>query len=143
MDGADPYELFNRKLADFVEDLAPLMQHMPDYQMLSATASLLSSMQPRKCQEYFDMYVAAWFEKQILERDEHFFLARDYPDAQTTCQDLGIVPMLKSVWASLSQPDRDAVWAHLKVLVLLNRRCKAGVHGAVFSDASGRAGGAR
>lgn len=138
MDAADPFELFNRKLADFIEDLAPLMQHMPDYQMLRATAALLSSMQPRKNQEYFDMYVAAWFERQILDRDEEFFLSRDYPDAQDTCQDLGIVPMLKAVWTSLAQGDRDAVWAHLKVLVLLNRRCKAGVPrgSAVFSGAT-------
>lgn len=124
---ADPYQLFNRKLADFVEDLAPLLGHLPDYSMLNATMTLFASMQPCKNQEYFDAYVAKWFEPQILAQDEDFFLVHDYPDAQATCKDLGIVPLLKNVWATLAPSDRDAVWAHLKVLVLLNRRCKLGV----------------
>ena len=122
---ANPYELFNRKLSDFVEDLAPLLGHLPDYKMLTATINLLSSMQPCKNQQYFDAYIAAWFESQIMAEDEDFFLAHDYPDAGSTCTDLGIVPLLKNVWTTLGDTDRQAVWAHLKVLVLLNRRCKA------------------
>lgn len=126
---ADPYQLFNRKLADFIEDLAPLLGHLADYKMLSASAGLMAAMKPRTNQEYFDAYVAAWFEDQILARDEDFFMSREYPDAHVACNDLGIVPMLKGVWASLAPGDRDAVWAHLEVLVCLNRRCKAGVAG--------------
>ena len=121
---ANPHELFNRKLADFIEDLHPLLGHLADYKMLQTTTSLFSTMQPRQNQQYFDIYVAAWFEDQIMNKDEEFFLQHSYPDAHMAVQDLGIVPMLKSVWKSLAPSDRDAVWAHLRVLVLLNKRCK-------------------
>ncbi len=120
----DAWELFNRKLDAFVSDVRPLVGHMPEYTTAASSIRLLASLEPRKNQDLFDTFVARPYEDRILARDEAFFM--DHADLGAGASNAGVVQLLKNVWAqSLAPQDKDAVWAHLQVLIVLNRRCKA------------------
>ena len=61
-----------------------------------------------------------------MDTDENFFLNRSYEEecggAQLP-QAFDIVALIKSVWTQLSETNKAAVWQHLKVLVMLDRKC--------------------
>lgn len=118
-----PHDLFNRKLLDFIADLKPIIGTLPEYGVASASAKLMSQVDEKKNQQFFDRYVAS-FEPSILSRDESFFLRRDF-DAGVGQEGVGVVQLLQGVWGGLSAEEKDAVWSHLQVLLVLNRRCKS------------------
>ncbi len=119
----DPWELFNRKLDAFVADVRPLIGHLPEYSAAQSSVRLLASVDPRKNQEVFNRAIVSKYEAQLLAKDESFFLsATDLTSARHS----GIVALVRDIWgAQLSEADKAAIWAHLHVLVALNRRCVA------------------
>ena len=114
-----PYMLFNNKLADFVEDLRPVIGHMADYKMFASSVSLMTRIDERKNQELFDRFIASSYEHRIMACDETFFMHAEYEELQN----VAVVQLLKNAWSGLSASDKEAVWAHLHVLIALNRRC--------------------
>lgn len=119
----DPWDLFNRKLDAFVSDVRPLIGHLPEYTAAQSSVRLLASIDPRKNQEVFNRAIASKYEAQILAKDETFFLSAS---DLTSAKHSGIVALVREIWgAQLAEHDKDAVWAHLHVLVALNRRCVA------------------
>jgi hypothetical protein len=115
--------LFNRKLIDFLVDLeGPVQGKLPSYTTLLASVKALSKIDEAQNQIVFDRYVARPYEDKILAKDERFFMGTDYGMTQSA-DSMGIVSILKAVWADLGPDDKEAIWAHLKVLVVLNRRC--------------------
>ena len=120
----DAWDLFNRKLSAFLGDLRPLVGTVPEYAVASSSVRMLAQMEPRKNQELFDAYVAQPYEERIIAKDEAFFLEHDETALGGGADNVGVVQLLRQVWQGLSAADKDAVWAHLQVLVVLNRRCR-------------------
>lgn len=120
LDSVSPAELFNRKLIDFLTDLRPVIGTLPEYTLALASAKMMAAADVRQNQLMFDTYVITPYEQRILSRDETFFMEQ-YDDPTN----VGLVQLLKAAWSTMSPCDRDAVWSHLQVLVVLNRRCKA------------------
>ena len=116
-----PWTLFNRKLLEFVDDLQSVLGHLSEYTMFASTARLLSQFQLRQNQDFFERFVAKPYASMIAAKDEAFLLDEDF--ASIAGNGNGIVSLLKSVWTSLPQGDRDSIWAHMQVLVVLNGRC--------------------
>ncbi len=117
---ASPFALFNNKLIDFVDDLGGVLGHLPEYTVLSSSGRFLAQFQVRQNHELFERYVAVPYGASILTRDETFLL-----EEAKFAGNAGIVSLIKSVWRSLPAADRDSVWAHLHVLMVLGERCKA------------------
>jgi hypothetical protein len=111
--------MFNRKLIDFVTDLKPVLGHMQEYTLALSSVKMLDVIDERKNQVIFDLYIATPYHERIDACDDNFFLNHDDPNT------VGVMQLLKTVWANMSQLDKDAVWAHLRVLLVLNRRCKS------------------
>jgi hypothetical protein len=112
--------MFNNKLLDFVDDLRGIIGHVPEYKLIATSVKFLAQFQETQNQAVFDRYVAEPYSSFIRGRDEAFFLDEQYADVSG-----GVVALLKSVWTSIGDDDKDAVWAHLHVLLVLNDRCKA------------------
>ena len=120
VDTVSPHDLFNRKLIDFLADLRPVIGTLPEYSLALASAKMIAAADVRQNQIMFDSFVAAPFEEKITTRDESFFM-KEYTDPTN----VGMVQLLKAAWSTMQPSDHDAVWSHLQVLVVLNRRCKA------------------
>lgn len=120
------HTLFNRKLIDMLEDLASSFPMVPEFAMaITPPARMLLNMDPKQGQRMFNEYVALPYESHILARDEAFLLAREDFGPCGANVNGDIVIMIKSVWRGASPADREAIWQHLHVLILLNRRCLA------------------
>lgn len=122
----DEYSMFNRKLTDMLEDLAECFPTVPEFSMaISPPARLLLSLDPRQAQRLFQDYVAQPYETYILSRDEAFLLSQDNFGPVGALNMGDIVALIKRVWQEASAENKDAIWRHLHVLVVLNRRCSA------------------
>ncbi len=119
----DPHELFNRKVLDFVEDLEPLLRHLPEYRLLAASTQWMRTIDARQNQRIFEEWVAVPFGEQIRRRDEGFFLRADVDRTHVNATGFGVIAMLRDVWLGLSDGDKDAIWSHLQVLLVLGERC--------------------
>lgn len=130
---ADPVDMFNRKLQDFLADLQPLLGHLPEYNLVSSSSKWLTQFDPRQNYQLFDRHVAAPFGDRIKAMDEEFFMSDKIQVGIPSSNEggpndggFGVVQLIRSVWSSrMSKQDREAVWAHLRVLVVLSERCKA------------------
>lgn len=65
------------------------------------------------------------FEDKILDRDESFFLEKDYKEFESFQDVTAIVSKLKNCWKTLTPDNKDVVWKYLKVLILLDKKINA------------------
>ena len=117
---ANPYVLFNNKLMDFLEDLKGVIGHLPDYTILVTSAKFLAQFKEKQNQELFDRFVVQPYGPLIVARNEAFLLEEKYSNSKAD-----IVSLLKNVWTTMQDADKESVWAHMHVLVVLSDRCTA------------------
>jgi hypothetical protein len=113
-----PHQLFNNKLIDFLEDLEGVVGHLPEYAVLVSSAKFLAQFKPSQNQELFASYVRQPYGASILARDEAFLLEEKFSASKAD-----VVSLLKNVWSTLRPEDKESVWAHMHVLVVLCDRC--------------------
>lgn len=122
----DAQTLFNRKFFEMMEALASAYPTVTEFAFACSPATrLLVTMDPTQPRTIFDEYVAKKFETQIIARDDAFFLSHaDYgPSLGSNQHAPDIVSLIKRVWQNASDADHDAIWQHLHVLLILNKRC--------------------
>ncbi len=125
MDKNDLYELFKSKLDYFVRDLQAVIGHLPQYKLLPVVLTVSTKEQ---VQAWFDAHIAQPYGASIIAEDEAFFLSRDYRSYVSGAtgappeDGLGILPLIKGVWASMTPHDRKSVWTHLQHLLTINKR---------------------
>jgi len=118
--------LFASKMRDFAEDLARLNAGLPEpvpqLGLLLPAVTVMAAMGGSALWDAFEQHVGGPYGSRILNRDERFFLhesASGLSPALNRKEDMDVVSALRGVWKSLSQADRDAIWAHLELLVRL------------------------
>jgi hypothetical protein len=111
-------------LDEFLKDLTNTFPDLKDIKLLRNGVNIAKVADMKLPQQVFDQTVALKYEKQILEKDENFFMNEDYTEVLSTHGvDFNLVPQLKEVWTSLDESNKDAVWKYMQVLVLLNKKC--------------------
>lgn len=119
----DMHALFNQKLLDFADDLqavkANLGANVPEIDAFRPAVAMASSFDPQKPQQLFNEHVGSKYDKQIAQKDEQFFLTERYQDMG----EMNLVELLKRLWKTLSPQNKHAIWQHLQVLVVLNKKC--------------------
>ena len=110
-------DLFNRKLYEFVDDLVAIYPALNDLRVFKASLYAVNMMDPGYSRRYFRENFGIPFEKQIMARDEKFFLQKDeYKDG-----DVDIVSRIKTLWVDMLPYNKDTVWKYMQVLVYLGR----------------------
>lgn len=116
----DNVVLFNRKMQDFIDDLKCVCTNVTEIALLQTAFNLGVAVSPQyACQIYHEKVVLPYGEL-IKLRDEEFFLSHNYNDVAS--DNFDIVDKLKHVWKSLSDDNKDAIWKHLQVLMVLSNR---------------------
>lgn len=117
------FQLFNRKLIDMLEDLASCFPSVTEFSMaLSPPARMLLTMDPRHGQQMFSTFVVRPYENHIMSKDEAFLMNQESFGPKGLVG-VDIVNLIKRVWREASARDKDAIWRHLHVLIVLSRRC--------------------
>ena len=116
------YDLFNKKLAEFIDDLIYIYPNINDFKVFRTTSYAASIIDVKAPQAYFHAYVVEPFEAKIMGRDEQFFMRQNYDDE--TSENLDIIAKLKHVWGKMSEPNKDTIWKYLQVLVYLSKQAE-------------------
>jgi hypothetical protein len=68
--------------------------------------------------------VAAHFKEQIMSKDEHFIM--DLHNHELLSGEISqwdtILDLLRPMWSTLSQDNKDAIWKYFQVLIAINDR---------------------
>lgn len=114
-------QLFNAKLQDFVSDLTEI-HPLPDLKVFKGLLELAIKMDAAVPPAMFHKCVAVPYGTCIKAKDEAFLASHSF-DEVGQYTDLNIVNRLKTLWGDLSPDNKDAVWKHLQVLLVLSQRC--------------------
>ena len=119
MSGVDYADVFNKKLGEFFEDLEQIgINNVQDYPLMKASCQFLASVDKRRPAEMFHKYVVGPYQAQITDRDEEFFWNESY----NSVSDMAIVNAIKHIWKTLDDTNKNAVWMHMQVLMVLARK---------------------
>lgn len=117
----DVYVEFNRALLEFIKDLSQSHPNVDFFRKYYTLVNLMSTMNPMTIQPLYDRNIKP-YQQYILARDGTFFLNKDYTAEVTEVgESMDIVSVLKTLWIGMSATDKDMVWRHLEVLVVLNQ----------------------
>jgi hypothetical protein len=120
LDVAQLYQMFQNKLQDFLDDLRPALGTLPEYNLLTTSMKFIS---PEKNYVIFNTYVAVPYGSRITSKDEGFFLDSSFaPGAGGKSDSINLIVMVKEAWSSLTPHDREAIWDHLAVLMIIRDR---------------------
>ena len=123
--------MFNQQLKDFITDVSAVY---PDIKGMTSIINLAMGLEKKTPATMFSRMVAHKFGDRIAKKDESFFLEYSFSDevGQGTSSagampglSLDIVGQLKTVYQTLQPSNKEAVWKHLQVLVLLCKRIDA------------------
>ena len=118
--------LFNQKLINFFEDLASTFPEERDIKMALEAIQGAKKINPKLLLVMFTEYVTKPLRDPILAEDEDKVIAFAKATIQTQYNDMSPALMIfDKHWPTMSDGNRDAIWKHLKVLVLLSERAKA------------------
>lgn len=124
--------MFNRKLTDLLEDLAACFPSVPEFAVaVSPPARMLLNIDPLHGQMMFHKFIALPYESFILAKDETFIMKQTQFGPMAT----DAVNNIKRAWMQAPLLDQEAVWKHLHVLIILNRRCIAAASTASHAPA--------
>ena len=126
----DLYDVFNQQLKDFIADVSAVY---PDIKGMTPVINLAMGLEKTTPATMFSRMVAHKFGDRIAKKDESFFLEYSFSDEVSSSAGvlpglgLDIVGQLKNVYQTLQPSNKEAVWKHLQVLVLLCKRIDATV----------------
>jgi hypothetical protein len=112
--------IFNSKLIGFFEDLAETFPEEKDIKSALEMLQFAKKSTPTMILSMFVEYVQKPLHDSIMKEDENAII--EFARASITSQFNEISPALMIFdkhWATLSDANRQAIWKHLKVLVLL------------------------
>ena len=115
--------IFNSKLIGFFEDLAETFPEEKDIKSALEMLQFAKKSTPTMILAMFVEYVQKPLHDSIMKEDETAII--EFARASIVSQFNEISPALMIFdkhWATLSDANRQAIWKHLKVLVLLAER---------------------
>lgn len=129
MTTVDYYDLFNRKLSEFMDDLILVCPDMErTFTVFKDVLGWAIAVDKRYPCGIFESTVLVPYGDQIKQRDEKFFLAEAYTTYNDMYKhyynDLNIVEKLKGIWKTLNEHNKKTVWQYMDVLLELARRTK-------------------
>lgn len=116
-------KLFNTKADEFCRDLVATFPEVNEFKQLKSGLLLLKNVDEKKPREVFHTFVASNYRQKILEKDESFFLNEMQHQAQggmDASQWESVIALLRSLWATLSEENKDSIWKYFQVLIALN-----------------------
>lgn len=113
---------FNDTFCEFMQDLVGAFPSDPDFRMYHMAISAAMMLDKRCVIDVFKESVVALYEKNILDKDESFFLKNDYQEYADYASSAAIIQKIKNCWTQLGNDDREIIWKYFHVLVKLSKR---------------------
>lgn len=112
--------MFNMKLISFFEDLSETFPEERDIRLAIEGLQGAKKINPRLILDMFVEIVYKNLRDDILAEDEQKVIAFAHSSIMTQFNEISPALMIfDKHWSSMSDANRDAIWKHLKVLILL------------------------
>jgi len=110
---------------EFINDLSSVMPNDHELKILSV---VIRSLDKSYILEYFKDYVSIPFEKEIMEKNEDFFIKNEFSEYTAENKEaVQIMKRIKSYWAEMSDENKDIIWKYFRVLVHLEKKTREGI----------------
>lgn len=116
-------KMFNDKFCDFLKDLCQVFPEDKDFKLALSGVKLGLLADVKSVHTVFHETVVIPYSKQIMDKDEAFFLEKSYEGEfvdNGIDSMVDIVDKLKSYWKNLSDSNRTTVWKYLQLLTTLS-----------------------
>lgn len=115
---------FNETAEQFCKDLVSTFPEVNEFKQLKSGLMLLKNVNEKQPRELFQKYVASHFKDQIMSKDEHFIM--DLHNHEVLSGEVSqwdtILDLLRPMWSTLSQDNKETIWKYFQVLIAINDR---------------------
>ena len=113
---------FNKVLEDFITELSEMYPSDKEIDLAKNTIYLLKKTNPRKLIEFFYQYFLP-FEEKIKNKDESFFISRNYDeDVSEYVKSLNVITNLKKYWEEMSVQTKNNIWLYMQIMIKLCKK---------------------
>jgi uncharacterized protein (UPF0332 family) len=125
------YRLFNKHADEFCRDLVSTFPEVSEFKQLKSALLLIKNLDERKPRDVFVKFLTSEIRDSVLNKDETFFLTEVHnhkhiinhvEDADASQWD-NIVNMLRNLWETLDDTNKDSIWKYFHVLVAISDKC--------------------
>lgn len=113
------YKDFYKYMKTFLKELIAAFPHIGEIKIILASCTISKKLNKKLPHKLFNKYIAAHYEKQIVERDEDYFLSDEFKFSFWET----IEKVIKRELKSLDDVNKRVIWDHLQCLIVLNRKC--------------------
>lgn len=122
--------LFNDRLREFIQDISRIYPSSKEFGMAHMVMSQIDPYAPLKM---FNEMVREPYAERIRKRDESILFSHDVDDQVNQLQNapnrlikekdaFNILAQIRQLWSTIDCNDREAIWKHLNVLLLITER---------------------
>lgn len=117
----EDYIRFNKSLKEFIRALSASYPKVVEYKLLLLTYKTVKTVSKKKPCSIFISLTNENCQEAILAKNEDYF-----HNNPVECPEMlrGAMAAIKEGWNSMTQENKDVIWQHMQVLVLLSRKCK-------------------
>lgn len=116
----DPYISFNKALKEFIKCSIERFPHVKELKMMLMSYKMLKTLSKKRPCKLFKS-ITHDCQDSIMNKDESYFL-------QYGCDSSSIADTFNATihkeWDQMTDDDKNAIWQHLQVLVLLSHKCQ-------------------
>lgn len=116
---------FNETADEFCKDLVSTFPEVKEFKQLKSGLLLLKNVNEKQPRELFHKFVAEHFHKEIVAKDDSFFLNELHNHELLkgeTSQWQNVLTLLRALWTGLSEVNKNNIWKYFQVLLALNDR---------------------
>jgi hypothetical protein len=125
------YRLFNRHADDFCRDLVNTFPEVSEFKQLKSALLLVKNLDERKPRDVFVKFLTSDIRTSIINKDETFFLTEvhnhkhiiNHVEEADASQWDNIVDMLRNLWGTLGEDNKDVIWKYFHVLIVISDKC--------------------
>lgn len=125
------FRLFNKHADEFCKDLVVTFPEVSEFKQLKSALLLVKNLDERKPQEVFAKFLTQDIRDNILRKDETFFMTEvhnhkhiiKHVEEVDASQWDAIVDMLRELWGTLDESNKDVIWKYFHVLVAISDKC--------------------
>lgn len=125
------YTIFNKQADDFFKNIIDGFPSTDDFEIvkkefrsLKGGFGMLKALDEKQPQRIFKDYIADTYRDKIMNKDETFFLDKEY-DITSTKKEYWteFIVNIKKVWMNMDHDSKENMWKYFKLLVLLSDKC--------------------
>jgi NurA-like 5'-3' nuclease len=120
--------LFNQKAEEFCKDLVLTFPEVNEFKQLKSGMLLMKNLDEKKPREVFSTFMTQQFRESIMGRHDSFFMNEAHEhivqiDGLDNSQWENVINLLRSLWVTLSDDNKDVIWKYFQVLIAVSDKC--------------------